>query len=177
VTARTSKHFLVAVVVAGAAAAAAQAQDPRNDPAVGSPAGVVYEIPLEAARRDAAPSTRGSRSDTVASPIRSENHFGSSSQVPGVPGVPADDGSRADRDDGEGGPGSRGGGGSGSDTGGRGASSGDGDPPATVANAERLIASGAPIASQPSGMRAYLLLALGILVAAGIAVASRRTAR
>jgi hypothetical protein len=64
----------------------------HNEPRVGSPAGVIYQIPLDNARRDAAPvlsvgshggpgSNGGAGSPTS---IHSENGFGSSSHVPGV---------------------------------------------------------------------------------------------
>jgi hypothetical protein len=179
VLAHTLKPVLVASVLAGAAAAAAQAQDPRNDPAAGSPAGVVYEIPLDTARRDAAPRLvrggAGSRGDTPASPIRSENGFGSSSQVPGA----ADgDGSRADSES-DGGSGARGGGGDGGagTRGDRGRPASGGGGAEVAATGERLIAASGPVTPQPSSTRAYLLLALGVLVAVAIAVTSRRVTR
>src|SRR5919199_1822531 len=81
---------VAATLVAVAWPAAAAAQGPSStDPAAGSPSGTIYEIPLDTARRDAAPRSgpRGGadvRSRT--SPLRSENNFGSSSEVPGAPG-------------------------------------------------------------------------------------------
>jgi hypothetical protein len=69
---------------AGPASAAAQAS---------SPSGSVYQIPLESARSDAAPehssgTSGGKSSNAQASdpdgPYRSENNFGSSSEVPGA---------------------------------------------------------------------------------------------
>lgn len=78
------------------ATALAQDQDPSaNDPQKDSPAGSVYELPLESARQDGAPrrrprspsaggETRSSAGGDTASPIRSENQFGSSARVPGV---------------------------------------------------------------------------------------------
>ncbi len=64
----------------------------QTDPSAGSPAGVIYQIPLDNARRDAAPvlhvgshggpGSPGSSSDP--SSIHSENGFGSASSVPGV---------------------------------------------------------------------------------------------
>jgi hypothetical protein len=56
---------------------AAHAQGPSTDPEIGSPSESVYGIPLEEARRDAAP--RG----VPGSAIRTENTGGSSSRVPG----------------------------------------------------------------------------------------------
>jgi hypothetical protein len=58
--------------------ARAAAQDaPRTDPEVGSPAEAVYGIPLEEARRDAAP---GILPDAT---VRSDRGVGSSARVPG----------------------------------------------------------------------------------------------
>jgi hypothetical protein len=62
----------------------AQTPDVETRPEADSPAGVVYEIPLEQARRDAAPI--GAPKEPPGdgrSEIRSENGFGSSSDVPG----------------------------------------------------------------------------------------------
>jgi len=61
-----------------------------GDPPIGSPAGAVYELPLEQGRTDAAPRPPGSSSsDSGAasesgSLYRTENNFGSSSVVPGL---------------------------------------------------------------------------------------------
>ncbi len=67
----------------------------QTDPRANSPAGVIYQIPLDNARRDAAPvlpggshggprSPGGSGGSGGPSSIHSENGFGSSSHVPGV---------------------------------------------------------------------------------------------
>src|SRR5690349_17266241 len=73
------------VAIAVATADHARAQEPgSNDPQAGSPAGTIYQIPLDTARRDAAPRTRGGGPDP--SPLRSENDFGSSAVVPGTTG-------------------------------------------------------------------------------------------
>ena len=77
-------------------AATAQTTD---DPAAGSPPRAVYQIPLEGGRSDAAPRKRseetapsagggndGSGGSSSGSVYRSENDFGSSSQVPGAQG-------------------------------------------------------------------------------------------
>jgi hypothetical protein len=83
------------------------AQGVPSDPEADSPSGVVYEIPVERGRKDAAPrrgttqsqddgagggSSGGDQSGgsgavggTSETSIRSENHFGTSSEVPGVP--------------------------------------------------------------------------------------------
>jgi hypothetical protein len=68
------------------APAAVLAQDPgANDPSAGTPAGTIYQIPLDTARHDAAPRPKGGSSTSGGgSPLRSENDFGSSSQVPGA---------------------------------------------------------------------------------------------
>lgn len=70
-----------------------------GDPPTGSPAGAVYQLPLEQGRSDAAPKGNGGTgaqaggkpSDSgdgeageSSSLYRSENNFGSSSQIPGV---------------------------------------------------------------------------------------------
>lgn len=65
-----------------------------GDPPSGSPAGAVYQLPLEQGRSDAAPKGSGNGTDSVggesggqgegSSLYRTENNFGSSSQVPGV---------------------------------------------------------------------------------------------
>jgi hypothetical protein len=75
---------------------AAVAQGVPSDPEADSPSGVVYEIPAERGRKDAAPNgTRGSQGDqggggsaavggATETSIRSDNNFGTSSNVPGA---------------------------------------------------------------------------------------------
>ncbi len=58
--------------------AAFAANAPRTDPEAGSPSEAIYGIPLEEARRDAAPDA------SDGSAIRSENGVGSSARVPGL---------------------------------------------------------------------------------------------
>jgi hypothetical protein len=149
----------VAVVLMAIAPGAAAAQS--NDPPQGSPSAKVYEIPLDDARRDAAPSDGGrggavgtappgrtqssTARDTGAnpSPIRSENNFGSSSTVPGT--APAAGGNSAlPRDD--------------------------------VA-AGRLLGASVAGTATPSKTRAYLVLLLALGAAVGLGVASRYLAR
>jgi hypothetical protein len=78
-------------ILGGPAALEAGAQDlPSSDPDRGSPSGVIYELPLDTGRQDAAPRTRAG-----GSPIRSENGFGSSSVVPGGSGSGGGGGSGA----------------------------------------------------------------------------------
>jgi hypothetical protein len=66
-----------------------------GDPPIGSPSGAVYQLPFEQGRSDAAPKSGGTptgsaggggaQGDGTTSLYRSENNFGSSSQVPGLP--------------------------------------------------------------------------------------------
>lgn len=112
---KTPLRIGLAALTVGLAAggvATAQAALP-SDPSADSPAGVIYQIPLDTARWDAAPRRRarggvgnapsrgGERGGEPrgggggvapppgagpgVSPIRSENNFGSSSTVPGIP--------------------------------------------------------------------------------------------
>jgi hypothetical protein len=69
--------LLAVAAIFAAAPAAAAAQGTSTDPEIGSPSEAVYGIPLEEARRDAAP--RG----VPGSAIRTENTGGSSARVPG----------------------------------------------------------------------------------------------
>jgi len=75
------------VGVQGAAAGGNRAV--QEDPGANSPAGVIYQIPLDNARRNAAPVLPAGSRASVGTPgnpssIHSENGFGSSSHVPGV---------------------------------------------------------------------------------------------
>ncbi len=97
----------LAVLVLIPGVALAQTNQLPSDPDADSPSGTVYEIPLEKARKDAAPKPSGGGSGDPAqdggtgpaptpdasaesgvagreSLYRSENNFGSSSQIPGV---------------------------------------------------------------------------------------------
>jgi hypothetical protein len=83
-----SSLLIVSLLPAGASAQSS------SDPSAGSPPGVVYQLPLAKGRTDAAPRGKGSggsKADSSgskgASLYRSENNFGSSSQVPGSAGV------------------------------------------------------------------------------------------
>ena len=107
--------LLSLILALAPAGAAAQSHAAPSDPDADSPSGVVYELPLDQARKDAAPRKGGgkgngkkgssgngssgqgsdpARSDTA---IRSENNFGSSSQVPGVSGGGSEDQDDDDR--------------------------------------------------------------------------------
>jgi hypothetical protein len=183
--------FLLAVVATAllVAPAPASAQGTASDPGAETPSGHVYELPLDSARGDAAPkrsyagdadssdsagardsgtsgsgrpaggsgatSGDGPREDSPAgqdgadpaaggssdeedeehptSAIRSENGFGSSSQVPGV------------------------------------------DKPPAARDAAPTVS--AATVSDPSGLRVYGLLALGVLLACGVGFASRTVRR
>jgi hypothetical protein len=79
----------LALMLGAQSAAAAANHAVQTDPSAGSPAGVIYQIPLDNARRDAAPvlhvgSHGGPGSPGDPSSIHSENGFGSASSVPGV---------------------------------------------------------------------------------------------
>jgi hypothetical protein len=79
-----------------AAPAASSGQTLPSDPDADSPSGVVYELPVDRARNDAAPrgggessavapKSSGAVAGTTVGSIRSENNFGTSSEVPGAP--------------------------------------------------------------------------------------------
>lgn len=168
--------FLVAFVaaVAPAGVSAAEKVDPI-DPESGSPSGFVYAIPLDSARRDAAPAGTGV-GDEARAPIHSEDGFGSSAEVPGAT-APADDpgeaGTAGKGQKGGAGGGAGGQGGSGPDVGlplpgGGAGGAGGADGPTTVA----ASTSGSDSPLVPLGASA-LALALGL----GLAGASRRSRR
>jgi hypothetical protein len=105
-------RFLCALLL-GLLLHAGAAYGAPGDPEAGSPSGGVYEVPLDAARDDAAPGSGGTTApgpggggqgsggsgdggseegaggggETESSNYRSENNFGSSSEVPGVSDV------------------------------------------------------------------------------------------
>lgn len=176
--------------------AAAQSHAAPSDPEADSPSGAVYELPLDRARKDAAPrrggrgssgngsNGQGSGGDPAQSDtsIRSENNFGSSSKVPGVS---SGQGAGSD-DDGESGAGSGGSGGSngsgGSGSGGDG--SGDGssgsDDPLAQSRAEELAtrATGnTATTGGPSNGVVIPLVAALLAVGAAIGIAAGRRSR
>ncbi len=85
-----------ALMLGAQSAAAAANHAVQTDPSANSPAGVIYQIPHDNARRDAAPvlpvGSHGGPGSPGSSPgssggpssIHSENGFGSASSVPGV---------------------------------------------------------------------------------------------
>jgi hypothetical protein len=182
--------LLVSLILALApSGAAAQSHAAPSDPEANSPSGAVYELPLDRARKDAAPRRGGggnrsngqgsggdpARSDTS---IRSENNFGSSSQVPGVSsGEGDDDGSGA----GSGSGGSNGSGGSGSGGSGSGGDGGsESDDPLAKSRAEELAsrATGTPVApGGPSNGVVIPLVAALLAVGAAIGIVAGRRAR
>jgi hypothetical protein len=164
------------VAVAGIAACpgAAYAQAPGgNDPAAGSPAGAMYQIPLQGAREDASPAGPSGAVSTV----RSEHGFSSSSAVPadpaGAPADPADNsGAPADPGDNAGAPADP------ADNSGAPADPGDrAAGRARPADAPTIAVSAARAPVEPSHARSYLLLALGVVVAVALGAAARRAAR
>ena len=167
---------MLAIALVAPGSAAAQS----GDPAEGSPSGVIYEIPLDNARQDAAPTRKtgrgsggdqGSRvadtQDGTVSAIRSENGFGSSSTVPGAATV-AKPRAKSGGTGGDGGT-------SGSRANGTGAQTSHSGSTSAAA-AESL---GAPRTATvtPSKSRAYVLLLLALIVAAGLGLAGRYVAR
>jgi hypothetical protein len=183
--------------------AGAQAADPI-EPRSGSPAGYVYEIPLEGARRDAAPrkpatgkpvttpSGGGGTSTAPAAPdpdraaIHSENGFGSSSVVPGAAAAAVAAGRGKDGDgDGSGdGGGSAAGGGSGSGSGGSGGAtggdsgagdtSGGGTSVAPAVEGVDTINTGSLVGGTDSAFTPLLVLALAVLAGAALSLVGRR---
>jgi hypothetical protein len=159
---------VIGLVLVPTAPSALAQTDATVDPDQASPAGTQYKLPLDAARGDAAPrSPREPASRSGAAPadqsaIHSENGFGSSSQVPGVDrkGTPSSGSGRRPKP-----------------------AKADASP---VAAQQVGPGGGAPIASaalvrspapDPSGLRVYGLLALGVLLAVGVGVAGRLSRR
>jgi cobalamin biosynthesis Mg chelatase CobN len=182
---RLTSLTVIASCIFAIAPVAAQAAGLPSDPDAGSPSGTVYELPLDSARRDAAPrpsqgregrSQTGSRDGDASgdSPIRSENNFGSSADVPGVDGSGTADGSA--------------GGGSSSGDADGGSSSSD---EASAGAADRASAGGGAAASGVAGAAAtntedgsgpstalvVMLLALIVLVGVGLGTAAARARR
>jgi cobalamin biosynthesis Mg chelatase CobN len=167
------------VCLAALMPAAAHGQDPgANDPDADSPSGAIYEIPLDSARKDAAPRSSPDESAPAPAPtqepssIHSENGFGSSSTVPGADEPPTEDESptAAKRDRGghgrEGRPDD--------------SRSGDSSRGEDQAADERRIfesRTASQASAGPSSSRSFLLVALAVLVAVGLGVAARRAAR
>jgi hypothetical protein len=168
------KVVLACWLTAVLAPAPALAQDPEvhTDPDPGSPAGSLYQIPLERGRDDAAPrggSTGGGTAGggatggggaPAASGIHTENGFGSSSQVPGAPQGAGSGQASA------GGESATQGGTAGATSRGR----------ATGAAVREGRATAGLAASQVSVSRALILLGLGVALAVLLGLAGRRAA-
>jgi hypothetical protein len=124
-----------------------------GDPNPGSPPRAVYELPLDIARKDAAPRPKGSgnKSGSSSSGFRSENNFGSSAIVPGDP---------------------RDGGGGGAAAGGAGAAGAGaaGGEDSGLAPAAASLDTG-----DPSESRGYLLLGLILVVGVLLGLPSARS--
>lgn len=167
-------------------AAPAAAQDAPGDPEPSSPSGTVYQLPVDRARQDAAPrhrpaaspsrpSSGGGGGGAAAPPagagsIRSENGFNTSTHVPGTSGTSATaSGSQAG--------GAKAGGKDGKDRKrGKGGSGANGEAaPAPTADTRGARLAGAT--SEPSGLRAGLLVALASVVGVGLGLASRMSRR
>jgi hypothetical protein len=175
------------------------AQAASTDPAAGSPAGTIYQLPLDGARLDAAPpqtahesparaapgssgATTGPSSKAPTSALRSENGFGSSSTVPGTSGASGAGitGRNGER------PGARGSGGaSGAGTSGTGGAGGAGGTGASGAaggiggihgSAPATLTSTNVSADNPSDLGVYGLLAFVLVAgaAAGLMTRGRR---
>lgn len=153
-----------------------------SDPPLGSPSGAVYQLPLEQSRSDAAPKSGGTSAGGAAdqengttSLYRSENNFGSSSQVPGLPSS----GSGGGPGGGAGGTGAvpggavTGGGAAGGSGSGGGAAPGAALGATTLAGAAELTDSGN--ASVPGSIA--LLIAIGVFAAAIGVFSSRAVQR
>lgn len=182
---RPARHAIAAAVFGLALVAPQGAVGQSNDPPANSPSGAIYEIPLEGARGDGAPSGGGGsggggggessasapgaqQESRVHSP---DNGFGSSAQVPGTSGQTsgglerrssgASATHRTTSKDKSGGSAAR-------------KSSGSDDDSAD-AQAERLIRGPSAVTTAaPSKSRAYLLLVLAPLVAVALGLAVRR---
>jgi hypothetical protein len=161
---------------------AAGAQTPgANDPAPSSPPGVIYEIPLEQGRHDAAPrppsshrerggtGTQGSPSGTVQpaqtprSSIRSDNGFGSSTTVPGATATPQSK------------PRSTSGSRKGNSASTKARRTATATPTSAADQERRIVANTSSLG--PSTSRAMLVLALAVLVAVGLGIGARRASR
>jgi hypothetical protein len=116
-----------AVVVAGLPSPVSAQQAQRTDPDASSPAGVIYEIPFDSARKDAAPkSARGSGSNA------SGNSGSSQGSSSGAAGAAGSGGGGSDGTGGSGGSGTGGAQGAGADANGGGGGAGGGSSSASA---------------------------------------------
>ncbi|HEX8102542.1 MAG TPA: hypothetical protein VF533_08020 [Solirubrobacteraceae bacterium] len=175
-----SRRTVAALVVAAAAASTpANAQSTQSsDPEDGTPAAVQYQLPVDNARRDAAPrgragGGRGTASAPATAPgsstpsqIRSDNGYNTSATVPGAATAKASrDGGKDRRDSGSGGGTAKG----------DGAGTGSG---AGQDTAPRTQTTFTPLAdTEPGTVRSGLLLLLAALVGGGAGLGARRARR
>lgn len=157
-----STRLVFALVLLAGLALPAGTNGQQADPPSDTPSGAIYEIPLERGRDDAKP--LGGNSTERSSRYRSDNNFGSSSEVPGAE-------QRDDDDQAAGGApaGGSGGGSSGGDSGGTGGTGGTGSGAPTAFHAT----SGG---DDPSSVWLFALLG-AILLAAILAGAAAARAR
>jgi hypothetical protein len=146
-----------------------------GDPPAGSPAGAIYQLPFEKGRADGAPKgsggtgAGGSGGTEESSYYRTENHFGSSSEVPDDP-AGGSGSSAAGGSSGAGGSGSNGGSGGSGGGGGEGSGGGNGgEALASGTNAGEVTDSGNT--SLPTN---FALLAAILAIGGGVAVISLR---
>ena len=143
---------------------AALAQALPSDPEPDSPSGVMYELPLDSGRGDAAPRGGGGTggSDPVAgagqaaaegkvTSIRSENNFGSSSVVPGA--------EPADRQKGRSGPGD------------------STEPAPSAGSSPEVLGAASPSSDGPSEDIILPMLALIVATGAAVGLIAARSAR
>lgn len=171
-------YLLGSLLALSASLHAPTAYAASGDPPAGSPSGAVYELPLQQGRADAAPkggggtgsggNAGGRETGESGSLYRTENNFGSSSQVPGAPGS-------------GGGGGASGGGAGASGAGGTGASGGSSSSAGGSAGggASGGSALGSPVTDTGNtslGDNVALLAAIGV-AAVAIGIGSRRLAQ
>ena len=182
-------HVLVTASLALLAFPATGAgQASQSDPDVDSPSGHVYAIPLESARSDATP--RKDRGDATKRPSTSGGGTtGSSGSGTEATEDPAATGTEDQTGTAAGSQGSGSGGGTGGSTAGGDDSGTESDRPSPIrsengfgsssqvpglaADQNDAVRLAAARAGDPAGERVYGLLALGILLAVGVGVASR----
>ena len=185
VTTKAATLIVGTLALIGAGPAYAQQDPGANDPSGSSPSGAIYQLPVDSGRNDAAPRSpsggasggagsggagtgagTGTGTGTTISAIRSSNGFGTSPDVPGT--QPASKGA-----------GSKGGGTSArsSKSGGSGKGSGTTPPPGEAQIPATGIVKQSVGDGSASLSRSLLLIALGILVAAGLAAGVRLASR
>lgn len=164
--------MLLVVLGHGPAAYGSPSPSSAGDPPAGSPSGGIYQLPLEKGRADAAPKGSGNATspggdgggEDEPSYYRSENNFGSSSEVPGAPS--GNGGSSGNSDAPK----------AADATGSGGSSSSGGNDSHTAAEAGEKVAAVADTGNTSPGANIALLVAIG-LVAIGVGVVGARANR